>query len=415
MGCSPVTLLQVELATDPPNAYADTMTPCPRFDRLPSLSVGAQRLHVMAAMVLLAGVLYPLRTLAADPAHGSVSAPSSAAAKPAAKAASKPAEAEAANKSVGDQLRDAVAGGVAPKRLTLVVNGKEKKYITVEPRGPIENAPKTGEAEHTAAKPTGASRGSATRASASHLSARARAAATAGHEPGAHGSDPHWSYEGDTGPQAWGKLKPDFNVCAIGKRQSPINIEDGATLQGPAEPLQFHYQASGASVVNNGHTIQVDMLGENHITVRGTNYKLVQMHFHHPSEERVNFKSFAMVAHLVHKNPEGQLAVVAVLLEPGAVNAVINTVWTYMPLDAGDRVRMPTDALDLTALLPTDQRYYQFLGSLTTPPCTEGVLWMVLKTPTTISREQIKLFAQLFPNNARPVQPLNSRPVREAQ
>ena len=391
------------------------MTPFPRFDCFHPLNGGSHRLHVMAAMVLLAGLLYPLRTLAADPARGSASAPGSAAAKPAAKAASKPAEAEADKKSVGDQLRDAVAGGVAPKRLTLVVNGKEKKYITVEPRGPIENAPKTGEAEHTAAKPTDASRRPAARAPASHLSARARAAATAGHEPSAHGSDPHWSYEGDTGPQAWGKLKPDFNVCAIGKRQSPINIEDGATLQGPAEPLQFHYQASGASVVNNGHTIQVDMLGENHITVRGTNYKLVQMHFHHPSEERVNFKSFAMVAHLVHKNPEGQLAVVAVLLEPGAANAVINTVWTYMPLDTGDRVRMPTDSLDLTALLPTDQRYYQFLGSLTTPPCTEGVLWMVLKTPTTISREQIKLFSQLFPNNARPVQPLNSRPVREAQ
>jgi carbonic anhydrase len=394
------------------------MTACPWPDR-PALA-WRDGLHVDAvvpavAALVLAGLLHPLATLAAEPARSSASAPSNAGVKPASKASSQPAEEQTSKASVGDQLRDAVAGGVAPKRLTLVVNGKEKKFITVEPRGPIEYPPKTSQGEDTATTPTSASHRTAARSSASHLSARARAAATAGHEPSTHGGNPHWSYEGDTGPQAWGKLKPDFNVCAIGKRQSPINIEDGATLQGPAEPVQFHYQASGASVVNNGHTIQVDMLGENHITVRGGVYKLVQMHFHHPSEERVNFKSFAMVAHLVHKNAEGQLAVVAVLLEPGAANAVINTVWTYMPLDTGDRVRMPPDALDLTALLPADQRYYQFLGSLTTPPCTEGVLWIVLKTPTTISRDQLKLFAQLFPNNARPVQPLNGRPVREAQ
>jgi len=299
--------------------------------------------------------------------------------------------------------------------LTLVVNGKEKKYITVPPRGPIEKVAGQEDGQVTAQAADDNGRHATPRPPSSRAAARARAAAMAGHERSAHGADPHWSYEGDTGPQAWGKLKPDFSVCAIGKRQSPINIEDNATLQGPAEPLQFHYQASGASVVNNGHTIQVDMLGENFITVRGSNYKLVQMHFHHPSEERVNFKSFAMVAHLVHKNADGQLAVVAVLLEPGAANPVINTVWTYMPLDAGDRVRMPAELLDPSGLLPQDQRYYQFLGSLTTPPCTEGVLWMVLKTPSAISREQIKLFSQLFPNNARPVQPLNNRPVREAQ
>ena len=383
------------------------MTLTYRPDRFTPTGEGWPCLHTLAAIGMLAVLLQPVGSRAADPAHGDATAP--AAAKPASKVASQPAEAGAAGKSIGDQLRDAVAGGVAPRRLTLVVNGREKKYITVEPRGPIENPHKP--ADDSADTKPAATRGrSSARPTTGHATAHTRAAAMTG-----HGTDAHWSYEGETGPQAWGKLKPDFNVCAIGKRQSPINIEDGATLQGPAEPLQFRYQASGASVVNNGHTIQVDMLGENHITVRGTNYKLVQMHFHHPSEERVNFKSFAMVAHLVHKNPEGQLAVVAVLLEPGAVNAVINTVWTYMPLDAGDRVRMPADALDLSALLPTDQRYYQFLGSLTTPPCTEGVLWMVLKTPTTISREQIKLFSQLFPNNARPVQPLNSRPVREAQ
>ena len=167
--------------------------------------------------------------------------------------------------------------------------------------------------------------------------------------------------------------------------------------------------------MNNGHTIQVDVVGDNSITVRGSEFKLLQFHFHHPSEERVNFQSFAMVAHLVHRNAEGQLAVVAVLLEPGAANPMINKVWTYMPLDAGDRVRMPTGIVDMAELLPKDQRYYQFMGSLTTPPCSEGVLWMVLKQPVTVSREQLRMFAQLFPNNARPVQAVNGRAVRDAQ
>jgi len=167
--------------------------------------------------------------------------------------------------------------------------------------------------------------------------------------------------------------------------------------------------------VNNGHTIQVDMQGDNSITVRGTNYRLLQFHFHNPSEERVNYRGFAMVVHLVHRSAEGQLAVVAVLLDPGAMNPTINKVWTYMPIDSGDRVRMPPDLLDLNELLPKDQRYYQFMGSLTTPPCSENVLWMVLKTPVPVSRDQLRLFAQLFPNNARPVQPVNGRPIRNAQ
>ncbi len=246
---------------------------------------------------------------------------------------------------------------------------------------------------------------------------RARAAALTGHSAptDAHGGEVHWSYEGETGPQAWGKLKPEFNICAIGKRQSPINIEDSATLHGPAEPLQFNYNPSTGTVVNNGHTIQVDVQGDNTLTVRGMVYKLLQFHFHTPSEEQVNYRNAAMVTHLVHKSSDGQLAVVAVLMDPGVANALINKVWTYMPLDANDQVRLPSDIININELLPKDQRYYQFIGSLTTPPCTEGVLWMVLKTPTPVSREQIRLFQQLYPNNARPVQPVNGRPVRNAQ
>jgi carbonic anhydrase len=225
----------------------------------------------------------------------------------------------------------------------------------------------------------------------------------------------HWAYDGENGPQNWGRLKPEFNLCAIGKRQSPINIQESNTLAGPAEPVQFNYAPSNGTVVNNGHTIQVNVEGDNSITVRGSRYQLIQFHFHTPSEEQVNYKRFAMVAHLVHKNEEGQLAVVAVLLEQGDSNALINKVWTYMPLDTGDSVRMPVSLLDLNEILPKDQRYYQFMGSLTTPPCTEGVLWMVLKQPVQLSQAQYKLFTQLYPLNARPVQALNARPVRDAQ
>jgi carbonic anhydrase len=250
---------------------------------------------------------------------------------------------------------------------------------------------------------------------------KARALALAGGEqPGhadaeGHGGEVHWSYDGENGPQNWAKLKPEFSLCGIGKRQSPIAIQNEATLQGPAEPLQFNYTPSRGTVVNNGHTVQVDVEGENSIVVRNASYRLLQFHFHTPSEEMINSKRYSMVVHLVHKNDAGQLAVVAVLLEQGEANSFIDKVWTYMPLDANDKVRMPEGLLDVNELLPKDQRYYQFMGSLTTPPCTEGVLWMVLKQPVKISPAQYRLFRQQFPLNARPVQPVNGRPVREAQ
>ena len=310
-------------------------------------------------------------------------------------------------KAVGDKVRSALGGSILPnKKLTLVVDNKTPGTSTPRPPERVMDLPMD-----PAISP------------ANRQLIRARAAALSGGsspkppaKPAAPSAtaDAHWNYEGEYGPQAWGQLKPEFNLCAIGKRQSPINIDEAATLQGPAEPIQFSYAPSLGTVINNGHTIQVDVQGDNSITVRGSNYRLLQFHFHSPSEEQVNFKRFAMVAHLVHRNTEGQLAVVAVLLEPGNNHPFIDRVWTYMPLDAGDRVRMPPDILNLNDLLPTDQRYYQFMGSLTTPPCTEGVLWLVMKQPVQISKNQLRLFTQLYPNNARPIQPHNGRPVREA-
>ncbi len=246
----------------------------------------------------------------------------------------------------------------------------------------------------------------------------ARARAEVRHQeqgPQARGAATNWAYDGEAGPQAWGKLKPEFSLCGLGKRQSPIAIQSDSALQGPAEAVQFHYTPSLGTVINNGHTIQVDLEGDNHITLRNSTYKLQQFHFHTPSEEVVNGRRYAMVAHLEHRNDAGQWAMVSVLMEQGEPNSLIEKVWTYMPLDTNDRVRMPDGLVDMNELLPADQRYYQFFGSLTTPPCTEGVLWLVIKQPLRISPEQFRLFTQLFASNARPVQAVNGRVVREAR
>jgi carbonic anhydrase len=362
------------------------------------------------------------RVYAAD--HAAEHAPAPVANKPAAKKAVTSAPEEVPLVDLKAALREQMTG---KKKVTLVVSDKpEAKSATAALHGAPAKPAAAHEPEPVAAKATTVARSAVSHASpvvnprASREYIRAKAAALTGHETpvaagNAHGGEVHWGYEGENGPQNWGKLKPEFNVCAIGKRQSPINIEESSTLQGPAEPLQFNYTASSGTVVNNGHTIQVDLAGDNSLTVRGSTYRLLQFHFHTPSEEQVNYRNSAMVAHLVHKNNEGQLAVVAVLLDPGVANALIGKVWTYMPLDANDRVRMPLGIIDMNELLPKDQRYFQFIGSLTTPPCTEGVLWMVMKQPTQLAREQIRMFQQLFPNNARPVQPINGRPVRQAQ
>ncbi|GHC89443.1 hypothetical protein GCM10007320_37070 [Pseudorhodoferax aquiterrae] len=229
------------------------------------------------------------------------------------------------------------------------------------------------------------------------------------------GPPPPWAYSGPGGPQAWARLRPEYQLCGSGQRQSPIHIEASAALQGPNEALGFDYRPSTGTVVHDGRTIRVEVQGENLLQVRGSSWRLESFDFQHPAEEVVDHKGFAMGVHLVHRNAQGQTAIVAVLLQPGAENPFIERVWTYIPLDAGDMVRMPLAWIDLSTLLPADQRYYQFFGSLTQPPCTEGVLWMVLKQPVTLSAAQLRLFAQLFPANARPVQALNGRIVRDAQ
>jgi carbonic anhydrase len=227
----------------------------------------------------------------------------------------------------------------------------------------------------------------------------------------AHEGPPHWSYEGGAGPAAWAKLNPEFARCATGARQSPIDIRDGIKVQ--LDPVEFDYKPTPFRVIDNGHTVQVNVDPGNTISVLGRRYELVQFHFHRPSEERVNGKRFDMVVHLVHKDESGRLAVVAVLLEQGGAQPVVQTVWNNLPLEKGEEQAARTP-IDLNRLLPEQRGYYTYMGSLTTPPCSEGVLWMVMKQPVGIAAEQIDIFSRLYPMNARPVQPTSGRMIKES-
>ncbi len=226
------------------------------------------------------------------------------------------------------------------------------------------------------------------------------------------GKPAHWSYSGHADPAHWSELQPDFASCKLGKEQSPIDIRDAAKAELPA--LGFSYAAGRAEVVNNGHTIQVNVGDGNSAKLGGSDYKLLQFHFHTPSEEKVNGKAYPLVAHMVHKNAEGQLAVVAVLFSEGKENPVLKRVFATMPKQADAKAEL-AEPLNPADLLPAAQGYYAFMGSLTTPPCSEGVRWQVLKQPVEMSKGQLAAFRKLYPMNARPVQALNGRSLQQSQ
>jgi len=224
-----------------------------------------------------------------------------------------------------------------------------------------------------------------------------------------------WGYTSDVGPDRWAELAPENKLCAVGTRQSPIDIRDGIAVD--LEKIAFDYKPSGFSVLDNGHTVQVDVAPGNSLTVMGRRYELQQFHFHRPSEERVNGRQFDMSAHLVHKDAQGRVAIVAVLLERGADDKqqpLLQTVWANLPLEKGEAVQAQTQ-LDLTQLLPENRGYYTYMGSITTPPCSEGVLWMVLRQPVPLTAQQISVFARLYPMNARPLQAGSGRLIKESQ
>jgi carbonic anhydrase len=224
----------------------------------------------------------------------------------------------------------------------------------------------------------------------------------------AHG-DVHWAYGGEAGPENWGKLDGKFVMCSIGRNQSPIDVANAVKAE--LEPLRFDYVAGASGIQNNGHTVQVDYAPGSTVTVDGKAFALTQFHFHTPSENTFNGKPFPLEGHFVHTDKDGNLAVVAVMFEEGAANPALAGFWGAMPTKAGEIRAAPAGANAVT-LLPADRSYFRFEGSLTTPPCSEGVRWLVLKTPVSVSRAQVEQFAAALPGpNNRPVQPRNARVV----
>jgi carbonic anhydrase len=224
-----------------------------------------------------------------------------------------------------------------------------------------------------------------------------------------------WSYSGVQGPERWAQLRPEYATCGSGKRQSPIDIRDGIKVT--LDPIQFDYRATPFKVLDTGRTVQARLEGGNSITIHGRRYDLQRIEFHRPSEERINGRQFEMSAHLVHRDAEGRTAVVAVLMDQGDQgegHPMVQLVWNSLPLEKHID-QASSVPIDMARMLPEQKHYLTYMGSLTAPPCTEGVLWMVLKQPITLSREQISVFSRLYPMNARPVQNTSGRLIKDGQ
>jgi len=222
---------------------------------------------------------------------------------------------------------------------------------------------------------------------------------------------PHWSYEGATGPDHWGDLSPEFKACGFGRQQTPIDL--ASRMKGEAR-LDVDYHPFPLRLANNGHTIEAAACGKCAITVDGTRYNLAQFHFHHPSEHHLDGVPFDMEVHMVHKSDAGNLAVVGVFMKEGAHNDALDVVFDHLPTREGTDM-LAAGAFDPSVFLPVRRDAFRYMGSLTTPPCTEGLTWTVFHDPIEVSREQIRRFALLFPNNARPVQKKNDRVVESSK
>ena len=242
--------------------------------------------------------------------------------------------------------------------------------------------------------------------SSSHAKSSGHAAKNPSGAPKPHVS---WAYEGPGAPENWASLDPEFATCGSGRRQSPIDINDGIKVD--LSPIEFEYRPSYFRIVDNGHTVQVNVGEGSSIRVMGRVYDLKQFHFHRPSEFRIDGRGYDMEMHLVHKDLDGRLAVVSVMLERGTAHPLVQTLWNNLPLERHSSYA-PEVAIDPNDMLPSDQRYATFIGSLTTPPCTEGVLWMVMRQPVQLSLDQISIFSRLHPMNARPIQEMAGRLVK---
>lgn len=223
-----------------------------------------------------------------------------------------------------------------------------------------------------------------------------------------NGHSSPWSYSGQNGPNKWGLLKSEYATCGKGRMQSPINLQ-GPAVKGKVD-IEFRYQASILEVLNNGHTFQVNYGTGSHIMVNGDRFDLLQFHFHSPSEHGKDGVRYPIEAHLVHKNAKGQLAVVGVFMESGSENISLMEMWDHMPMHAGPAKAIKRVAINAADLVPSGTQFYRYMGSLTTPPCSEGVNWFVANEPISVSPDQIKKFVQAVGGeNARPLQALNNR------
>ena len=222
---------------------------------------------------------------------------------------------------------------------------------------------------------------------------------------------PHWTYEGEEGPAHWSELDPTYATCGAGRSQSPIDVAN--PLEQDLTNISFHYQPSEVNILNNGHTVQVNYDAGSYIELDGTRYDVVQFHYHTPSEHTVDGESFPAELHIVHKNAEGKLAVVGILLKEGTENAAYQPFISNLPAEKTDAkdAGVKINAMDM---LPSVQTTFRYTGSLTTPPCSEGVNWLLMTTPVEISTQQRTTLNSLFEGgNNRPVQPINDRTLTE--
>jgi len=222
-------------------------------------------------------------------------------------------------------------------------------------------------------------------------------------------SDVHWGYSGHGAPEHWGELDPAFEICGGGVNQSPINLT--GFIEAEMVPITFNYTGLATEVLNNGHAIQANYAAGSTMTVAGKTFELKQFHFHSPSENQINGEYLPMEGHFVHADKDGNLAVIAVMYKVGDENGGMKKLWKQMPAEEGNKAGLATQ-VKAEELMPVDRDYYRFNGSLTTPPCSEGVVWIVMKNPVTVSEGQVKQFTDAMghPNN-RPVQGTNARPI----
>ncbi len=221
----------------------------------------------------------------------------------------------------------------------------------------------------------------------------------------------HWGYEGKVGPSNWGSLEKEFATCKVGQMQAPIDILTKAAAPASA-PIAAKYKASAGEIINNGHTIQVALPDGGSAILSGTDYKLLQFHFHTPAEEKVDGKGYPFNAHMVHKSADGKLVVIGILFKEGNENNILKDIFANMPSKEG-KVAIKSN-FDASSMLPSSLAYYSYAGSLTTPPCSEGVSFYILKAPVELSKNQLNAFQKVFKMNARPLQPLNGRKITQS-